>query len=113
MRDLNPNSSQNRRILILLNHKTLDKSPKNPFIIIIIFTQMKKKKIKKKFNYSFFQIYFSTNSLLFFYLLKYFFNSLYFLLLEVTTKFVTKFCPKNNHNYSVFVCSFSCLYFVT
>ena len=45
MRDLNPNSSQNRRILILLNYKTLGKSPKNPFIIIIIFTQMKKKKI--------------------------------------------------------------------
>ena len=78
MRDLNPNSSQNRRILILLNYKTLDKSPKNPFIF---FYPNKEKNNLKKFTYSLFQIHFSTNSLLFFYLLKFFFNSLYFLLL--------------------------------
>ena len=58
MRDLNPNSSQNRRILILLNHKTLGKSPKNPFIIIIIFTQMKKKKIFKNLLTHFFKYIF-------------------------------------------------------
>lgn len=112
MRDLNPNSSQNRRILILLNYKTLGKSPKNPFIIIIIFTQMKKKKLKKIYLLIFSNIFFHELSIIFLFI-KIFFNSLYFLLLEVTTKFVIKFCPKNNHNYSVFVCSFSCLYFVT
>ena len=58
MRDLNPNSSQNRRILILLNYKTLGKSPKNPFIIIIIFTQMKKKKLKKNLLTHFFKYIF-------------------------------------------------------
>ena len=77
MRDLNPNSSQNRRILILLNHKTLGKSPKNPFIIIIIFTQMKKKNLKKIYSLTFSNIFFHELSIIFLFI-KIFFQFIIF-----------------------------------
>lgn len=77
MRDLNPNSSQNRRILILLNYKTLGKSPKNPFIIIIIFTQMKKKNLKKIYSLTFSNIFFHELSIIFLFI-KIFFQFIIF-----------------------------------
>lgn len=77
MRDLNPNFSQNRRILILLNYKTLGKSPKNPFIIIIIFTQMKKKKLKKIYLLTFSNIFFHELSIIFLFI-KIFFQFIIF-----------------------------------
>lgn len=77
MRDLNPNSSQNRRILILLNYKTLGKSPKNPFIIIIIFTQMKKKNFKKIYLLTFSNIFFHELSIIFLFI-KIFFQFIIF-----------------------------------
>ena len=77
MRDLNPNSSQNRRILILLNYKTLGKSPKNPFIIIIIFTQLKKKNLKKIYSLTFSNIFFHELSIIFLFI-KIFFQFIIF-----------------------------------
>lgn len=54
MRDLNPTSSQNRRIVMLLNYKTLDKSPK----ISSFFCPNEEKNYLKKITYLLFKYIF-------------------------------------------------------